>query len=153
MNYLQEASDPLLPRLTPGDHAFFGSKNFYFFARNVWILYERFCQAKAMAYKFEVNSKTQKLDEAQKKTIGKSRYQVFLQIVILRTKESSIFEEQLRMIFEQHAYKFSTLDRLLACCSKALQRAVSEDFRLLYTPFSSAGEQGLFYTRLLKQSF
>lgn len=103
----------------PEEHTFIGTKQCYFFLRYLLTIYQRFARAKALA---EERSKEQP-----------SLYSQFLAVLIHKIKEQKSLEEYLRKIFQQDAFIFFTLDKLVLGLVKLVNNisADSLTFKLL----------------------
>jgi histone deacetylase complex regulatory component SIN3 len=85
----------------PEEHTFIGTKHCYFFIRYLVTIYHRFLRAKSLSKEREA-----KPDEP-------SLYSQFLSVLVHKVKEQKGMEEYLRRIFQQDAYIFFTMDKLI----------------------------------------
>jgi hypothetical protein len=83
----------------PDEHTFIGTKQCYYFLRYLLTIYQRFARAKALA------------EERNKEE--PSLYAQFLAVMIHKLKEQKGLEEYLRKIYQQDAFIFFTLDKLV----------------------------------------
>lgn len=90
----------------PAHNTFIGTKQCYLFLRYLVTLYQRFARAKTLS-----EERARATDEKAREE--PSLYSQFLGVLIHKIKEQKGLEEYLRRIFQQDAFIFFTMDKLI----------------------------------------
>ena len=90
----------------PEGHTFIGTKQCYFFVRYLLTIYQRLVRGKRLS------------NERGRNEGEPSAYEQLLAVLTHKLKEQKSFEEYLRKIFQQDAFVFFTMDKLVAGVAK-----------------------------------
>lgn len=92
----------------PENHTFIGTKQCYLFLRYLVTIYQRFARAKTLS------------DERGIKGEQPTLYSQFLGVLIHKIKQQKGLEQYLRRIFQQDAFIFFTIDKLILGLAKLI---------------------------------
>ena len=98
----------------PEGHTLIATKHCYLFLRYLLTIYQRLVRGKQLS------------EEREAKQGEPSAYEQLIAVLVHKVREQKTFEEYLRRIFQQDAFVFFTMDKLLTGVAKMINNIGSD---------------------------